>query len=404
MDKNTIVIIGGGIAGLTAAEEIRKNSREAEITIISGEKKLPYYRLNLTRFLGGEVNRDSLNIHPMPWYEEKGIKLVIGKKAVEIDKENSTILLDDGTAIKYGRLIITTGANPRVPPFLGNTLKNVMTIRKVEDVEDILDILPSIKTCVCIGGGIIGIEAASAVAKRGVKVALVENMERLMPMQLNKKAAAMLKKSLHDMGIEVWENARVKEIEGQEACRRVMLESGESINSDMVIISAGVSPETSLAKNAGLKVERGLVVNDKLQTSYENIYAAGDVAEHRGVVYGLWSVAQIQGRVAGSSALGLDTSFEGIPKTNIVKVVGIDIFSIGEFIPGDEEAIELEKETPKGYMSIVLREGRIVGCNMIGDMENKTLPVKIKQAVEKAMVFSEEAVRSVDSITEKLLK
>ncbi len=400
-EKARIVIIGGGIAGLAAAEEIRRNSAEAEITVLSSECRLPYYRLNLTRYLSGDIDGDSLEIYSGDWYQENRIKMVCGKEVAYIHKEKREVELSDNTAVPYDRLIIAMGAHALVPPIEGSSLQNVVAMRKVEDADFVMDKLGEIDSCICIGGGILGLETAGAIARSGVKVQLLEGAEWLMPRQLNKNASKVLKAYLKSIGVEVFENIRIKEITGSESCDGICLESGEVLAGQLVVITAGVRPNTHLARKAGLEVEKGLVVNSRLRTSDEHIYGAGDIAEHHGVLYGLWNVAQSQGKVAGLNALGIDTVFEGVPRSAILKVLDIDLLSIGEFTPLDGSYYQFEKEEGLSYYSFTVRDGKMVGSIVIGD---KTAAIKAKQAVEKGAAFPLDSYGNADSILNKLLE
>lgn len=292
------------------------------------------------------------------------------------------------------------GAHPFVPPTPGSTLKNVITIRTIEDVEYLCSKLPEIESCLCIGGGILGIETAGAIAKNGVKVTLLERSDYLMKRQLNKKAADILKEFLHNTGIEVKENARVKEIMGKDYCEGVKLETGEELKSRLVIITAGVRPNTYLARKAGLEVDKGVVVNNYMQTSDANIYAAGDVSEHHGVLYGLWTAAQTQSETAALNILGSDKPFEGVPRSNVVKILGIDVFSIGEKSALDGSYYQYEKQSQDKYANFILRDGKIVGSVIIGD---KVLSLKVKQAIEKGLSFPYELYDNVENIINRLI-
>lgn len=398
-EKTKIVIIGGGIAGLSAAEEIRNNSKDAEITIVSMEQHLPYYRVNLTKYLAGQSDRESLGIYPESWYREKNINLVLGKKVVKIIKDANQVELEDGSLISYDRLILANGAVPFIPPIPGRELKNVLGVRAVEDVDFILERTKSVDSCICIGGGILGLEAAGAIARNGVKVKLLEGAPWLMPRQLNKKASVILKKYLFDMGIDVREGVNIKEIFGEEACEGVKLADGEIINGSLVVVTAGVRPDISLSRDTGLAIDKGLLVDNNMKTSEDNIFAAGDLTEHQGVLYGLWNAAQYQGRVAGMNALGIHSEFNGIPRSNILKVLGLDMFSIGEFNLPDGSYYQFEREEANKYILFVLRDEKLVGSIIIGD---NTLPAKVKAAVEKGMEFSRSNTNSVNDIIERL--
>jgi nitrite reductase (NADH) large subunit len=393
-----VVIIGGGIAALSAAEEIRKHTPNIKVTMISKENHLPYYRLNLSRYMAGEVGKKNLTVKPETWFGKNDITYLVGN-VESINTETKTIELDNGEIKAYDKLIIATGAYPFVPPIEGNKLKNVFTVRTIEDVDNILEVLKNVDKCVCIGGGILGLEIAGAIAKTGVKVTVLEGADWLMPRQLNKKGAEVLKSFLSKLGIEAIEKANIKEIIGTESCEGVRLQSGEVFETKLVTVTTGVRPEISLAQNAGLETGRGLVVNDMMQTSDESIFAAGDVAEHKGIVYGIWNAAQQQGKVAGLNAAGVDSSFGGIPASNVLKVLGLDMFSIGQVNPFEEGYVEFDKETDDGYCLFVLREGKILGGLTIGFKE---ISLKLKQAIEKSIDFSDSVYNNADAIIEKL--
>lgn len=397
---NRVLIIGGGIAGLSCADAARKNADKAEITIISNEGIIPYYRLNLIKYLDMETDEKGLTIYPESWYQEKRINLICNKRVMEIRKEAKQILLEDGTILSYEKLVIANGALPFVPRMKGTDFKNVITVRTIVDANRILQEIEKIQSCVCIGGGILGLEVAGAIAKHGKKVTVLVNSQWLMPRQLNKNAANKLKRYLQGLGIEVRENITVQEIEGQNNCEGVVLSTGEVLPTKLVIIAAGVSPDVQLALSAGLKVNKGILVDNEMRSSDENIFAAGDVAEHSGTLYGLWSVAQQQGKIAGQRITGMDTQFLGVSRTNILKVVGIDMISIGELSILDESYYQYEKETTDGYITFILRDGKIVGSIVMGD---KTLSVKVKMAIDKGVDFPRETYVDCESIMGKLM-
>lgn len=399
--KARVIIIGGGIAGLTAAKELRKISAAAEITIVSDEARLPYYRLNLIRYLSRETDKNSLNIYPGTWYEENRINFISGKAVSQIHKEKKKVELEDGTSLTYDKLVIATGAVPFILPIPGNGLENVITVRTVEDVEYLHEKLQKVESCICIGGGILGLETAAAIARSGVHVILLEGAPWLMPRQLNRNASGVLKKYMQKIGVEVREDVRITEIVGNDSCEGVRLDNGETFYSPLVIITAGVKPDTDLAKKAGLEVDKGLVVNRFMQTSDADIYAAGDVTELSGMQCGLWSIAMLQGKIAALNIAGQETEFGNAPRTNILKVRDLDMISVGEFDPSDDSCSIYEKLEDDRYYSFVLRNGRIIGAIIVGD---KVLAIKAKTAVESGEAFADETYGSADRIIDRLLK
>ena len=397
--KQNVLIIGGGIAALSAAEELRSLSSETDITLVAEEALLPYYRLNLTRYLAQAVSLRSLEIRPYSWYEKNNIKLFFGTKVQHINRVQKTVHCDDDSSLPYDKLIIALGAHPFIPPIPGSSLASVMTVRTVADAAAILKKLPTLDRCVCIGGGILGLETAGAIAKSGIQVELLEGSDWLMPRQLNKTAGELLAGYMQSIGVTVRTNTRVQEIIGSADCEGVLLESGEILPTKLVLITAGVRPNTHLARKTGLEVNNGLVVNNYMQTSDPDIYAAGDVTEHYGQLYGLWNIAQYQGKVAARNISGSATQFGGVPRSNALKVLNIDVFSIGITAATDASYRQLEHHQGSSYYMFLVRDGRIAGSIIMGD---KTAALKVKQAVEKATTFVPEVLTSATSLLQQL--
>jgi nitrite reductase (NADH) large subunit len=378
------VVIGSGIAGVSAAETIRDSSPASSVSLISLEAPLPYYRLNLTRLLAGEINQEALPIHPEQWYARRDIDLVRDAEVKQLSLESKKAILSDGRDIAYDKLILAMGSHPFIPPIPGAGLEGVVSLRTARDADTILARIGEGKECVVIGGGILGLEIAGALS-RCARVTLLESHSHLMPRQLNRKAAELLKDHLREIGIHLLENARTREIAGNGSVRQVYMESGESLPAGLVIIATGVRPNTSLARRAGLEVNRGIVVDNYLETSSSGVFAAGDVAEHNGVVYGAWSVSQYQGSIAGLNALGRRSAFGGLPRSNTVKVLGVDLFSIGQFEPLDGSYVVIQDEAEGAFYHFVFLDGRLVGSILLGDA---TIGPAVKKAIEGRANFS----------------
>lgn len=382
-----IVIVGAGIAGVSAAEAARAQNPSAEITVLSKEEGLPYYRLNLTRLLAGEVTDLSLPIHPESWYKENRIDLFMKAEVTEIQPGVKTIVLRDGKRLSYDSLILTAGAHPFIPPVPGAQKSGVTTFRNLDQAVKIASAAKLARSVVVVGGGILGLEAAAALKQTspGLTVTVVEGFDYLMPRQLNRKAASRLKNHVEKLGILLETGTTVKEIEGDERVAGVVLGNGKHIAAELVVFAAGVRPNSYLARITGLKVNQGILVNDYMETSFDGIYAAGDIAEHRGVVYGLWNAAMYQGAIAGMNAAGKKSGFGGIPRSNTIKVLGIDLFSIGAIEPCDGSCTVIEKENERAYISLLFRDGHMEGAILYGDTSRSA---DIKKAIEDKKDFS----------------
>jgi nitrite reductase (NADH) large subunit len=384
-DIHRIVVLGGGIAGLTAASEARRQSPQAAITLLSREQSLPYYRLNLTRFLAGDITEDELQIQSGQWFEEQAITF-ISAEATSIDREQRLLLLRDGGRLEYDRLVLANGAHPFMPPFPGASREGVSVLRTIEDARSILRLLTPGIRIVCIGGGLLGFETAGALARRGAKATVVEGFSSLLPRQLPPRAGIMLQKRLETQGLTVYCGETVKELAGDESVRGVLLESGRLLPADLVIVTAGVRPNSYLARQAGLTVHRGIVVDDRMTSSDPAILSAGDVVEHRGTLYGIWPAAYAQGIVAGCNAGGGKAQFGGMAHATRIKVLDVDLFSCGQIHQEDASITLHEQERDGVYRALFCRDGQIAGAVLYGDTRHAGL---LKEMVESGRQITE---------------
>ncbi len=360
----SVVVIGAGIAGLTAAETLAAGG--AEVTLISREQGLPYFRLNLTRYLAGEVSEAALTMKDADWFAAQGIKLLDGD-VVRIDREQKTVSLRDGRTLRWDRLILATGAHPFVPPLTGSHRQGVTTLRTLADTRAIIDRATKGAACVCIGGGLLGLEAAGALSRRGCAVTVIEGFDWILPRQLPEEAARLLADHLQQTGITVLTGARTKEICGDEHVRAVLLEDGRQIPADLVLISTGVRPNSYLARQCGLHVAGGIAVDDNMRTGDPDIFAAGDAVEHRGVLYGIWPAAFIQGVVAAQNVLGGGQEWSGMPPSNRLKVLSVDLFSIGTIAPSDGSFRIFDRMENGRFLRLVTRDNTLRGAVLLGD-------------------------------------
>jgi nitrite reductase (NADH) large subunit len=380
-----ILILGGGIAGLTAAEYARRASTEATITLVSKEPDPPYYRLNLTRLLAGEITEEGLPLHPPEWYEAQRIELVYGE-AVELNREKATVRLSDGAELPYDRLILAMGAHPFVPPFPGTGLQGVLVQRTLEDTRALLAAIKTAQRAVVIGGGLLGIEVAGALNRHGLGVTVLEGYGWLLPRQLARPAGELLGKFIGSMGVEVRCGVTVKEIRGDRQVRGVLLADGEELPADLVVINTGIRPSCHPAQQAGLAMNKGVLVDDRLATSDAAIFAAGDLAEHQGTLYGIWPTAYAQGVVAGTNAAGGTAEFRPMSPSRRLKILDIDVVSIGTFDPPDETYQIVEQSGENTYIRLVCRDGVIVGANLIG---TTNLSGRLGEAIEQGIPLVE---------------
>jgi nitrite reductase (NADH) large subunit len=373
-----IVIVGAGIAGVSAAQAAREHAPDAEIVVISKENKRPYYRVNLTRLLAGDIGDDDLSLHSESWFDDLGIQFMAGVSVESIVLTEKSVLIDDGRQIQFDKLIVATGSQPWIPNIPGTDLKGIFSIRTAEDVHQVLGAIKSGTRVACIGGGILGLETASALTKQGADVTVLEAFDYLMPKQLNAEGGEVLLRHLDALGIKVVTSAIADCIIGDGKVTGVHLKRGQLVPAEVVVMTAGDRASTSILRDAGLPVKSGVLVDNFLRTSNPDIFAVGDVAEHDGVLYGTWAPAMYQGKIAGLNAAGIPTEFGGIPRSHLLKVVGKPMFSIGVITPPDGSYRKIEDFSETGYRMFMLRDDCLVGALLIGKL-------KLMKAVRKAI-------------------
>lgn len=361
------LIIGNGVAGTTAAEEIRKHDGHGAITIVSEETLPFYYRLRLNDYIGGEIDEAALIARKPEWYAERRITLKTGVKATYAEPEQQVIVTSSNERLPYDALLIATGSRSFVPPITGADKPGVFTIRTVADARQIIAYCAEVNRVVLIGGGLLGLEAGKALLRRGKQVTVVEFFPRLLPRQLDERGAKRLQGIMEEMGFAFCLGATTKEISGSTGPESVVLADGQALPAEMVIISAGVRPSLDLADGLGLACNKGILVDANLRTNRPEIFAAGDVAEFNGVIHGIWPTAMQQGKAAGANMAGVETTYQAAVNANKLKVVGIDLGSAGE-IDGDNRFSAKIEENETVYKKIVYNDDRqVIGCIMLGD-------------------------------------
>ena len=380
------VIIGNGVAGTTAAENIRKNDKDGRITIFT-EEDFPFYsRIRLNEYISGDITEQDLIARKDQWYREKDIVLKIETRVTDAESSEKIVMTDDNKRIPYDRLLVATGSHSFIPPIKGSDKKGVFAIRSIQDARDITDWVKDIENVVLIGGGLLGLEAGNALRKLGKKVMVVEFFPRLLPRQLDLDGANRLQGMMETMGFSFRLGAKTEEITGADQVKGVHLEGGEELSAEMVIISAGVRPNLEMAESLGLTQDKGIVVDEKLRTNKPDVYAAGDVAAFKGMPYGIWPAAMEQGEIAGINMAGGDKVYGGSTLSTTLKVVGIDLASAGN-IDAENEFESKAFTDEKVYKKIVIEDNKIVGCIMLGDTKGFN---KIKKMMSEGRDISQE--------------
>ena len=371
MSKKKLVIIGNGMAPGRMLDELFERAPDLyDVTIFNAEPRVNYDRIMLSPVLSGEKNYEDIIIHNESWYAANNVTLHKGKRIETIDREQKCVAASDGTKAAYDVLLIATGSSPFIIPVPGAELEGVLSYRDLDDVEKMLAYAGQSGKAVVIGGGLLGLEAAAGLKMRGMDVTVVHLMPTLMERQLDESAGHLLKAEIERRGIAVRTEANTKEILGDDGnVKGVLLEDGSVIDADMVCMAVGIRPSASLAKEAGLEVERGIVVNDAMQTSDPSIFAVGECVQHRGECYGLVAplyemASVIAARLAGDEA----ASYGGSVTSTKLKVTGVDLFSAGDFSEADDREEIVLRDAARGvYKRLVLKDNRIIGIVLYGD-------------------------------------
>ncbi|HEX7776592.1 MAG TPA: nitrite reductase large subunit NirB [Parvibaculum sp.] len=365
-----LVIIGNGMAPGRMLERLFDLAPgRFDVTIFNAESRVNYDRILLSPVLSGEKSFEEIIIHGDGWYIERGITLYKSHKIVEIDRKKRMVLSEHGEDAPYDTLVIATGSLPIVLPVPGHNLAGVLTYRDLDDVNAMILAAKSRGRAVVIGGGLLGLEAAAGLQMQGMDVTVLHLMPTLMERQLDASAGYLLKRALEDRGIKVITGANTKEIAGKSRVEAVHLDDGTVIPADLVVMAVGIRPNGALAKEAGLDVNRGILVNDRMQTSDPDIYALGECVEVGGACYGLVApLYQMAGIAAAHLAGDMDAHFTPPQTATRLKVTGIDLYSAGDFSDGDDrEEIVLRDAAAGVYKRLVLKENRIVGAVLYGE-------------------------------------
>ncbi len=368
--KQKLILIGNGMAGVRTLEELLKLTPDAyEITVFGAEPHPNYNRMMLSPVLAGEKTVDDIILNSREWYAEHGITLHTGDPVVSIDRAARKVVTQTGLELDYDRLLLATGSNPFIIPVPGHDKNGVLGFRDIADVDTMLAASKDYKKAVVIGGGLLGLEAANGLMKNGMDVTVVHLMDILMERQLDAPAANLLKASLEERGMKFLMEAQTAEILGDGRVQGVKFADGSSVGADLVVMAVGIRPSIELAQQAGIHCERGIVVNDTMQTYDPRVYAVGECVQHRGSCYGLVAPLFEQAKVAANHLAQLGIArYEGSVTSTKLKVTGIDLFSAGEFNQEDgDEVLVLQDPGAGVYKKLVLRDNVIKGAVMYGD-------------------------------------
>ena len=382
-----VVIIGNGIGGVTAADHIRRRYPECQIDIVGREQHLLYNRMAISRLIYGRSAMQGPYLLPGAWYDERKITCWQNTQAARIDRDAREVELATGETLQYDRLILAMGSRSFVPPIEGGEIPGTFVLREAEDAMEIRAFVQQHRShdVVVAGGGVIGLEAGYAVHKLGQHTSVLERGDRLMRRQLDGRSSRMLQDHLEGLGMDVVLQADVDSVQGNGRVRDIVLKDGRTLPCDLFLICAGIRSNVDLAVEAGLDVERGVVVDDQLRTSDPNIFAVGDVASYRGRTYGLWPIAVEQGVVAAINSIGGDKAYEDTVPSTLLKVVGVELTSIGPPEPESEDdiVIALEDVQEHRYRKIVVSEGRIVSAVLYGyQLEVPRVTDAIKKGID----------------------
>jgi len=365
-----LVCIGNGMAGIRTLEELLKVAPDQyEITVCGAEPHVNYNRIMLSPVLSGEKTIEDIVLNDAQWYADNKITLHTGDKITQIDRINRKVISESGREVEYDRLLLATGSNPFIIPVPGHKLPGVIGFRDIADVNTMLAASKTGKRAVVIGGGLLGLEAANGLLKQGMDVTVVHLLDTLMERQLDKPAAGLLKGFLEERGLNFLMEAQTEAILGNEHVTGVRFKNGLEIPTDLVVMAVGIRPNFELAKGAGLHCERGLVVNDTMQTFDPRIYSVGECVQHRGSTYGLVAPLFEQAKVCANHLAGYGfASYKGSTVSTKLKVTGVDLFSAGDF-HGDDTTEDIVFQDPSAgvYKKLVIKNNKIHGAVLYGD-------------------------------------
>lgn len=363
--KVKYIIVGNGVAGTEAALAIRKVDAQGEITLISADAHHFYYRPRLIEYLAGTITLSQLTLYKESLYKEKGINVILNTKITTLDADQKWVKDTQGNMYTYDKILLATGADCFIPPIPGIDSEGIFTVRNVEDCDHLRTYCSGKKQAVVLGGGLLGLEVAHSLLALQQKVTVIETADWLLSRQLDEPAGALLKSQLEQQGITFMLADSVAKVVGDTRVTSLVLASGKVLPAEVLVVSAGIRGCDQVAQEIGASCNRGIVVDDYLQTSVPHVYAAGDLIEHNGVCYGVWPASRQQGITVGANMAGTPTKYSGTDFSVALKVAGISLFSAGDIHATDVEV--LVKKTADTYRKLLCKDDTLVGALVMGE-------------------------------------
>lgn len=393
-DNKHYVIIGNGVAGLSAAEEIRKRDKTGKITIITDEKYLTYYRIKLSEAISKDFSDNALFIKDADWYNENKIELILENRVEKIDIENKKVYISNKETMNYDKLLIATGSRSFIPPIEGSDKKGVFALRSLKDLDNIKSHLKNCEVVTVLGGGLLGLEAAWAFKNADKDVDVVEFFPQLLPRQLDEKTSNKFSEILKEKDFKLHLGVAAEEILGEEVASEIRLSDGTSLKTDAILISAGVRPRLDIVEGTEIECDKGIKADKYMQTNIKDIYVAGDVAELDGKVIGLWGISSEQGKVAGANMAGEKVEYK-LPELNtMLRVADCSIFSAGDIFDYDT-ACEGESEDNNSNYRLYITNGKITGGIILNDINKAP---KLRKAIYEKRDITEFIEKEMNTI------
>lgn len=386
------VIIGNGIAGLSAAKEIRNIDKEGKITIISSEEFLTYYRVKLSHYISKTFEDSDLLVHNEEWYHKNNIEVILQKIVEIVDVENKQIKLDDSKIVEYDKLLLANGSRPFVPPIGGKFKNGVFALRTLRDLRHVKKYLSLCQNVTVIGGGLLGLEAAWAIKELGKKVNVVEFFPYLLPRQLDKELADIVSQKLKDNGLNLYFDTAAEEILGEIRAEGLRFKDGREIKTDAILFSAGIRPNLDLIRDTSIESDKGVKVDQFLRTNIKDVYAAGDIAETNGMVLGLWTAANEQGKIAGANMAGVTKEYKLPEPFTTLSIGNISLFSVGNI---KDYTNILKYDEDDNHFRLFVTDNRLTGAILLGDTSKM---VKVRKAVNNKIDISKHIKERINCI------